>query len=272
VLTIAGVLAEIALQCAPMHSHRWTLSCSLFLFTSLACERGNADSDAIGEDSGQTAATGEYSSQACNAYLECVAEVAPSALGEAAASFGPNGSCWDIEMPELCSEACEAALTDLQRDFGACGGAETTTTTGSGNACLDEVPSEGTDGQTEPLMERWGAACQTNEECVELLGAGAICESAAVIYELPGGYCTKPCDLGGTGVTVVPDHPDCDAEGGVDCVGQRPLFELCARPCDDSAQCDRTGYYCRQMPALAQPGDPSYCLMPDCCENTCAWE
>ncbi len=133
----------------------------------------------------------------------------------------------------------------------------------------DGVTIDTTDGATDPLMETWGASCTSNEECVALLGDGAICETVAVVYELPGGYCTKPCTLPDTNTRVVLDDPTCDPAGGVACIGQQPLFERCAKICTDDTQCNRAGYECRQMPVIAQEGDPSSCLMPDCCETEC---
>lgn len=137
--------------------------------------------------------------------------------------------------------------------------------------CAAETPNETTSGETNPLMDSWGAPCSTDADCVTLLGEGAVCDDAAVIYELPGGYCTKPCTLP-DGETFVEDDPTCDPNGGVACVGQAPLYQRCAPVCTDDAQCNRDGYYCRQMPMIAQPDDPKICLMPDCCQDTCASE
>jgi hypothetical protein len=154
-------------------------------------------------------------------------------------------------------------------------GADDTTTNGTsddeteGLMCPFNAPMETTDGSTNPLMETWGAACTTDAECVALIGEGAECLDMAVIYELPGGFCSKPCSLPDTTTTFVDDDPACDPNGGVTCVGQRPLFEYCAVPCTDDAQCNRDGYYCRQMPTIAGPDDPTFCLMPDCCFEGC---
>jgi hypothetical protein len=123
------------------------------------------------------------------------------------------------------------------------------------------------DGSTDPIMQTWGAPCCTDADCVALIGEGAICETRAVLFELPGGYCTKPCEVP-QGMTVVLDAADCGP--GVACVGQDPIYERCILPCTDDQQCDREGYQCRTMPMIAQEGDPTFCLMPDCCYDTCA--
>jgi hypothetical protein len=154
------------------------------------------------------------------------------------------------------------------------GGTTPADSSGSGelpNECPfnDDVEPDTTDGQSNPLMNMWSSACTEDADCVALLGEGAYCEDTAVIYELPGGYCTKPCDVP-TGMTVVLDDPACDPAGGVNCVGVDGFFEACVPSCTDDAQCNRAGYYCRQMPMIANPDDPSFCLMPDCCEETCA--
>jgi hypothetical protein len=140
-------------------------------------------------------------------------------------------------------------------------------------ACPEgETPEQGTGGSTEPLQQTWGAACNADADCVALLGEGATCLDLAVVYELPGGYCTKPCTLPDSTTTAVLDDLACDPAGGVACVGQKPLFEYCAVPCDDHQQCDRPEYMCRRMPTIAKETDPALCLMPDCCLESCSSE
>lgn len=134
---------------------------------------------------------------------------------------------------------------------------------------VDEPEYDTTDGNTESRMMTWGAPCSVDSECVALLGEGAVCDFLAVTFELPGGYCTKPCELPDRDTTFVADDPACDPNGGVNCIGQLPLYQRCAMPCTDDAQCDREGYYCRRMPSLGAEGDPSYCLMPNCCVGEC---
>lgn len=121
------------------------------------------------------------------------------------------------------------------------------------------------------IQQTWGAPCATNDDCVALLGDGAECLFQAVVYELPEGYCTKPCSLPDNTATIVENAPDCDPNGGVHCIGQKTVsFEYCAVPCTDNGQCTRENYECRQMPQIAQPDDPSFCLMPDCCQQDCS--
>jgi hypothetical protein len=148
-------------------------------------------------------------------------------------------------------------------------GSADTATGDSAGACYEDIPGETTDGASDPLMETWGAPCTTDAECVALIGEGAECQDMAVIYELPGGFCTKPCSLPDTSTTFVNDDPACDPDGGVTCVGQKPIYEYCAVICSDDAQCNRDGFFCRQMPVISGPDDPTFCLMDDCCENGC---
>lgn len=129
----------------------------------------------------------------------------------------------------------------------------------------DEPPTE----TTASRMQTWGASCQTDADCVGLLGPGAICMVDAILYELPAGYCSRPCALPDSGTTVVRDAPDCDPDGGVHCVGAQGFFERCVVDCTADAQCDRAGYYCRQMPLIAREEDPTICMMHDCCEGGC---
>lgn len=137
--------------------------------------------------------------------------------------------------------------------------------------CAANIQPDTTDGASNPIMETWGAACKTNADCVALIGdPEAICDTMAVVYELPGGYCTKPCTLPDMETRAVPDAADCDPNGGVTCLGVKGTFERCGVPCSDDNQCNRGGYECRQMPLISQAEDPSFCLMPDCCQGTCA--
>ncbi len=141
---------------------------------------------------------------------------------------------------------------------------------GGGSQCPIGDFGMGGDGQSNPLMETWGAPCETDADCVALIGDGAVCQDMAVIYELPGNYCTKPCTLPDGDTRAVPDAMECDPEGGVACIGQKGFFERCALLCTDDMQCNRDGYYCRRMPMIANEDDPKSCLMPDCCQDTCA--
>ncbi len=123
-------------------------------------------------------------------------------------------------------------------------------------------------GGGENLQSAWGAPCTEDSECVALLGEGGVCLGEAVIFELPGGYCSKTCTLP-EGSKYSIDDPQCDPDGGIDCIGQAPLFEVCAPPCTNSSQCGRDQYSCRNFPLIAAEGDPTYCLMPDCCQESC---
>ena len=139
--------------------------------------------------------------------------------------------------------------------------------------CAASAVGETTDGASNPIMTTWGAPCSTNQDCIDIIGdPGAICDLTAVVYELPGGYCTKPCTLPDPDTRSVPDSPDCDPNGGVDCIGVMGVFERCLVPCTDDAQCNRDGYFCRALPMIGGPDDPKGCLMPDCCLDTCAEE
>lgn len=121
------------------------------------------------------------------------------------------------------------------------------------------------------LQATWGAPCATNDDCIALLGPGGECLFQAVVYELPGGYCSKKCALPDDQTLIVLDAPDCDPAGGVHCIGQSSVdFQYCTVPCTDDSQCTRENYECRQMPQLAQEGDPTFCLMADCCLGECA--
>jgi hypothetical protein len=133
----------------------------------------------------------------------------------------------------------------------------------------EQMEIDTTDGAPGDLQQTWGAACATNDDCVALLGEGAECLFLAVAYELPGGYCAKPCTLPGS-ETIVQDDPNCDPGGGVDCIGSSSVgFSYCAAVCTDDSQCSRDGYTCRLMPQISAEGDDNFCLMPLCCLDEC---
>jgi hypothetical protein len=128
------------------------------------------------------------------------------------------------------------------------------------------------DGTTASIMDVWGAPCTSDADCMQALGADGICVLDILgVYELPGGLCTKNCQLPDASTTFVEDATDCDEMGGVSCVGGKDLFSVCMIPCTDSSQCGREGYGCRTMPTLASEGDPTFCLMnvADCCTLDC---
>jgi hypothetical protein len=136
--------------------------------------------------------------------------------------------------------------------------------------CAADIQFDTTAGMSNPIMQTWGAACTTHADCVALIGdPDAICDTTAVVYELPGGYCTKACTLPDVDTRAVADDPTCDPAGGVTCLGVMGTFERCAIPCTDDMQCNRPGYECRQLPLISQAQDPSFCLMPDCCQESC---
>lgn len=188
---------------------------------------------------------------------------------------------WPLALFAIaCLSACPAS--DDTADSGAESGPTPTPTSdgmadasdsseGEASICPGmEIVGETTDGATDPLMETWGAACTTDQDCIDLIGdPEAICDTMAVVYELPGGYCTKPCTLPDAQTRFVENAPECDPNGGVGCFGVMGMFERCGLFCTDDTQCNRNGYICRQMPLIGQAEDPRSCLMPDCCQQSC---
>lgn len=119
-----------------------------------------------------------------------------------------------------------------------------------------------TTGADEGLMGKYGHACNTDADCIAVLGDGGKClKDILQVYNLPGGYCSTDCDLPDQQQTYIPMAADCKL--GADCVGLMGFFEGCAFPCTDGSQCPRDGYECRQMPEISNPGDPTYCLMTE---------
>ena len=134
----------------------------------------------------------------------------------------------------------------------------------------NECGTEWTDkpGVEPSIMDDFGAPCMSDADCEPVLGADGICITNILsVYNLPGGFCSRECDLENTSVTFEHDSAQCDPNGGVTCVGAQGLFTACIRECTSDDQCGREGYGCRIMPTLAKADDPKFCLMNpvDCC-------
>lgn len=180
---------------------------------------------------------------------------------------------WPVALLALSLQLPIACTTDDTDDSGEGSAADDTNGEVDELGCAAGAVGMGTDGATDPLMQTWGAPCTSDQDCIDLIGdPEAICDSMAVVYELPGGYCTKPCSLPDMQTQSVLDDPGCDPNGGVACIGVMGTFERCGIVCTDDAQCNRDGYICRQLPLIALPEDPSMCLMPDCCLDSCTEE
>jgi hypothetical protein len=138
--------------------------------------------------------------------------------------------------------------------------------TGSGLACADEWVEKPDLMSSEDKTAHWGTACTSDSDCAHL-GEGAVCFPDALgVFELPGGACSKYCDLPDTATTVVPDDPQCDPDGGVACMGAKDIFSACLPTCESDSECGREGYACINMPVISAPTDPTFCLMnPDAC-------
>lgn len=141
------------------------------------------------------------------------------------------------------------------------GGPTTDPTPGTTETATDAT-TDATTGADTSLMTQYGAPCTTDDDCIDVLGAGGIClKDILGVYSLPGGYCSTACSLPDQQQTYIPMAADCKL--GADCVGLMGFFEGCSLPCTDNSQCPRAGYECRTMPEISNPGDPSYCLMTE---------
>lgn len=139
-----------------------------------------------------------------------------------------------------------------------------------GNVVKNECGTEWAekDETTPSIMDAYGAPCNSDADCFEVLGDGSICvDNILGVYDLPGGFCSRPCDLENTMTSFEHDSAQCDPNGGITCVGAQGLFTACIEECTTDAECGREGYGCRRMPTLAGPDDPKFCLMNtvDCC-------
>lgn len=127
-------------------------------------------------------------------------------------------------------------------------------------ACL----ADGDNPSEASVMNELGTPCEADSDCSHI-GAGAVCDTCSVIYDLPGGYCGKVCEHADETAIYTADAADCDPEGGQWCIGVNGVYTRCAIECTDDSQCDRAGYVCRVMPDIGMPGDPKFCLPPEAC-------
>lgn len=140
---------------------------------------------------------------------------------------------------------------------------DTSTTAVATDASTGSSTSDTSTGGVVPdKMETWGHGCMFDDDCMAIVGDKGIClHDVLDLYGLPGGYCTKTCQLPDLMTMYVPDDPICGP--GVHCVGVMGYFEACLVECFDDSECPREGYECRVLPEIGQPGDPMFCLMTD---------
>ncbi len=125
-------------------AHRVALSLAVVLAFSLAC-------------------TGRFGAEreVCEAYLECVATVAPSGLAAARAAYGDESGCWESASDaQLCQSACQSELITLDESLL---GAEHSCTLPGDEETHDDVPDE---DDIEPPRDDWEADyCDILFEC-----------------------------------------------------------------------------------------------------------
>lgn len=168
-------------------------------------------------------------------------------------------SCWDDGGAGVGGVGSVSGPTSSEEDSGEVGDS-------AGELLCGEewVPKPNPDASD--LMARFGASCTSDDECSDI-GVGAVCITEMLaLFELPNGYCTRLCELPDPATTVATDDPACNPDGGVDCVGAKGIFSMCAPQCSEDSQCAREGYACQRIPNISGVGDPQFCLMnPDAC-------
>ena len=93
--------------------------------TGEAADTGSEDDDPFGNTGGSDTDTERddddsfEQTEACEAYLDCIAAVDAGAYDEAADRYGAAGSCWDddADEAEACDEACDDLLNALADDY-----------------------------------------------------------------------------------------------------------------------------------------------------------
>lgn len=135
-------------------------------------------------------------------------------------------------------------------------------TTGASAGSTGGMSGGSTGGSGNSVMEEFGHPCVGDDDCKAVLGADGVClKDILMVYNLPGGYCSRLCMLPDAATAYVPNDPTCG--DGVYCIGADGYFEGCAIECTDNSQCPRAGYECRIMPQIGVDGDPKFCLMTE---------
>lgn len=76
---------------------------------------GSSGASTGGSGTGGAEPTG--GSERCDAYVACVAQANPPALGPIADAYGKKGNCFDQGDPELCDQACLTGLIQTHKMF-----------------------------------------------------------------------------------------------------------------------------------------------------------
>lgn len=124
VVSVAGCRAEAADDCEPGQA-----ACGCINGTcapGLECGLGNICQYPGGEDDGGSGSGGVDVDPACEAYLACLAKVAPGQIDEAEDAYGPSSPCWDsAQNADVCVMSCQSGLDAQKQAFPeepACGG------------------------------------------------------------------------------------------------------------------------------------------------------
>jgi hypothetical protein len=174
-------------------------------------------------------------------------------------------ACLLLVLP-ACNEKSSESETDT--NVNPTPGAQTTddgtetagTPTTTEGTTTEECPDP-TEAGPPNAMEKFGASCEEDADCVKILGPDGKClKDILGLYGLPGGYCSLLCDLP-PGIGYQDNDPICGE--GVTCIGVDGYFEGCVVECTDDSQCPREGYVCRTMPQIGMPCDQKFCLMTD---------
>lgn len=90
----------------------WWLGCSA---GTPAVEDSSGPSSPGGPGTSSGRPEDQAGSEICERYLACATRVAPADLGDLAAQYGEDGSCWDDpSIADRCETACESGLSALQ--------------------------------------------------------------------------------------------------------------------------------------------------------------
>jgi hypothetical protein len=161
----------------------------------------------------------------CDAYLTCVSVTTPEGLGVIAATYGPNGTCWQTMTADACADACLLALQHARLVY---------PNEASCPTCFSDADCQGSaDGPACDAAQGRCVRCTRDAQCS---GSQPACNTGThtcVECTLPEHCAHGGCDVTRNVCTECLDDEDCLSLDASHCnVGAQECVE-----CTDNSHC-----------------------------------